>query len=197
MKHPEIFLIPVFALADYYLTLVGAILREKEYGNHYIREHYELNPVWQKAISEKKWINPKQLLLTFIEIAVIFIVVEIGDMPETAYQVLVGFLITGYGILIGNHVGNILAFWHAFRKPDEISGQVSETHAFSSSLSTYYLFIVLLPLVMILIFDPSPFVIGATLNCVLMMATHIIWIWRHKVRNKQANEQYDSPETLH
>ena len=185
MKHPEIFLIPVFALADYYLTLVGAILREKKFGNHYIREHYELNPVWQNVISEKKWFNPKHLLLTIIEIALIFFVIEFGDMPETLYQVFLGFFFAGYGILIGNHVGNILTYWHVIRRPNEISGQVSETHAFSLSMSAYYLIIVLLPLVMVLIFAPSPFVMGATLNCILMIATHIIWIWRNRKKTRE------------
>lgn len=185
MKHPEILLIPVFALADYYLTLIGATLREKNYGNHYKKEHYELNPVWQNAITEKKWINPKQLLLTIIEIALVFIVVEIGDMPETLYQVLLGFLFTGYGILIGNHVGNIFTFWHVTRKPEEITGQVFETHGFSLSKSAYQLITVLLPLVMILIFAPSPFVMGAALNCVLMIATHMIWIGINRKRTRE------------
>jgi len=185
MNYPELLLFPVFGLADYFLTLAGAVLREKKFGNHFKKEHYELNPVWQSAIAEKKWFNPKLLLLTLIEIIVIIFVIAFGDIPEAIYQTLLGFYFVGYGILIGNHLRNILTYWHVNRKPDEITGQVFMTHGLSLSMSLYELIIVLIPLTTISLFAPSPFVMGATINCALQILAHVIWIWND--RRNQGN----------
>lgn len=47
MKHPEVLILPVLMIADYYLTILGSILYSQGYGKHIRFEHYELNPVWQ------------------------------------------------------------------------------------------------------------------------------------------------------
>ena len=180
MKHPEIFLFPVFSLADYFLTLAGTVLEDKKFGNHFKTEHYELNPVWQSVVAEKKWFNPKHLLLTIIEIIAIVFIIEFSDMPETLVDVVLGFFLVGYGILIGRHLNNILTFLHVLRKPGDISGQVSITHVLSLSMSMYKQVVVLLPLVLILLFAPSPFMVGATLACVAQMLIHVLWIFIYR-----------------
>ena len=185
MKHPEVFLIPVFSLADYFLTLVGAVLREKKFGHHFKTELYELNPVWQSVIAEKKWFNPKHLLLTIIETSALVFVIEFGDIPETFVEIVLGFFLVGNGILVGRHLDNILTFWHVIRKPGEISGQVSITHALVLSMSMYKQVVVAVPLILILLFAPSPFMVGATLVCVLQMLMHLIWIWKFKKKQKK------------
>ncbi|MBK8921077.1 MAG: hypothetical protein IPM81_06140 [Saprospirales bacterium] len=58
MKHPELLLLPVFMLADYFLTLAGAIQAEKKYSHHFQTEQYELNPAWQPRL------GPRHLLIT-------------------------------------------------------------------------------------------------------------------------------------
>ncbi len=80
MRHPEALLLPIMMLADYFLTVAGAILREKGYSLHFRDPHYELNPVWQKHIAEKKWLNPRHALLTIALSAMLILLTEIGSM---------------------------------------------------------------------------------------------------------------------
>jgi hypothetical protein len=62
MRHPEVFLVPVLLLLDYFLTVGGSKLAARKYSQHFKFEHYEMNPLWQKTISQGKWLNPKHLL---------------------------------------------------------------------------------------------------------------------------------------
>ena len=64
MKHPEIFLLPVFMLADYFLTIYSAVLLDRRYRDFFKINQYELNPLWQKAVASKTWFNPKHLGIT-------------------------------------------------------------------------------------------------------------------------------------
>src|SRR5262245_6019846 len=57
MLHPEVLLVPVLMVLDYYLTLYGAHLAEQSYRRHFKTEHYELNPIWQRAVARRRWIN--------------------------------------------------------------------------------------------------------------------------------------------
>jgi hypothetical protein len=50
-------------LLDYYLTLYGATLEEKAYGQHFKGGPYEMNPLWQQAVANHRWINPRLLAL--------------------------------------------------------------------------------------------------------------------------------------
>jgi hypothetical protein len=186
MDYPAILLIPVFMLADYYLTLVGYVLREEKYGEHFKIDHYELNPVWQNVVSEKKWFNPRHLLGTiFITILLVY-TLEYEDKPEIMIEFLLGFFLVGTGIIIGNHLRNILMFWHVIRKPDAVAGQVFLDHSFSLSGSMYEYAGVLVPLIMISLFTPSAFVIGAALSCALQMLVHVVWILIYRLKKTRA-----------
>ena len=66
MKHPEVILVPAFMLADYFLTLAGAVLRDRKYSDHFKTEHYEMNPLWQKDVARKKWLNPRHIVLVVV-----------------------------------------------------------------------------------------------------------------------------------
>ncbi len=82
MKHPELILIPILMFSDYFLTVAGAVLKEKKYADHFKFEHYELNPIWQKEIAQKKWLNPKHIVLTIVFSSVLIFLMEFGEMPE-------------------------------------------------------------------------------------------------------------------
>ncbi len=183
MKHPEIFLIPIFGLADYYLTLAGLVLREKKYGDHFQSDHYELNPVWQKTIARKEWFNPFHLFLTAGQTLMIYYVVEIMGMPEDLVAVLFGFYFVGSGMIIGSHLEHILTYWQVIRKPSHLSGQVYTSHSLSLLESMHRSLVLLVPMSLILWFAPSPFVLGGTLFAGLLIVTHGVWIfldWRKR-----------------
>ena len=63
MNYPELLLLPLLMMTDYLLTLVAASIKEKKYADHFKVQHYELNPIWQKDVSHKKWVNPRHIFL--------------------------------------------------------------------------------------------------------------------------------------
>jgi acetolactate synthase-1/2/3 large subunit len=66
VNHPESLLVPALMLTDYWLTVAGARLRDSGYASHFKTPSYELNPLWQKTIAGKRWLNGKHLALTVI-----------------------------------------------------------------------------------------------------------------------------------
>jgi len=110
MNYPEIFLLPVLMFADYFLTVAGNIQRDKKYSEHFKVEHYELNPIWQKSIAEKKWFNVRHILLTISVTAILAGLLEFGDLPDGLVQVISGAWVVLFSIVIGRHLSNILIF---------------------------------------------------------------------------------------
>ena len=68
MLHPEMILVPVLLLADYFLTIQGANAAAGKYSQHFRVRHYQLNPLWQQAIARRKWFNPRHLLLVVVRL---------------------------------------------------------------------------------------------------------------------------------
>ena len=161
MKHPEFLLVPVFMFADYFLTLAGAVLKDRKYGDHFKAEHYELNPIWQKNVARKKWLNPRQIVLVVVSSSILILPMEFVEMPQPFIQAVLGCLLAVLGMVIGRHLSNLMIFRHVIRKPEEISGQVTMSHALLLWVSLYQYLTILVPLALIAIFSPSPFVIGA------------------------------------
>ncbi len=188
MKHPELILVPAFMFSDYFLTLAGAVLKDKKYCNHFKTEHYELNPIWQKQIAQKKWLNPRHIVLTIVISSVLILLAEFGEMPEPFIQGFFGCFLAVYGMIIGRHLSNLMIFRYMIRKPDEISGQVTMTHALLLSLSLYQYLVGFVPLVFIAIFSPSPFVHGASVGAALLLAVHLKWIWKHRKQTEASNK---------
>ena len=188
MKHPELFLVPAFMLVDYFLTLAGAVQREKEYGDHFKAEHYELNPIWQRQVAEKKWFNPKHLLLTVVVTLFLILVTQFSEIPEHFVLGLLGCLLVFFGMLIGRHLSNLMIFRYMIRRPHDISGKVSMTHGLLLSLSLYQYIVVFVPLVVIAFFAPSPFVIGAVLAGVLQVLVHIKWISKYRKKLESSSQ---------
>jgi len=188
MRHPELFIIPAFMLTDYFLTLISQGQRSKRYGDHFKAEHYELNPLWQKAVAQRKWFNPRHLLLTLFLSVLLVLLLESSSMPEPLAQGVLGGLLVFFSSLIGRHLCNLLTFRHINRKPNEISGQVTMTHGFLLSMSLYQYVVVLVPMVLVAVFSPTPFAIGGLCGVVLLLAGHLRWIRRHNRKKKSLDK---------
>jgi hypothetical protein len=176
MKYPELLFIPSFLLVDYYLTIAGAILIEKKYKLHFRMEHYELNPVWQEQVADKKWFNPKHLALTLLLTIVLVAVGELFNLPPNLVRGMTGFVFVFFGIAIGRHIANLLTFWQVTRHPEQISGVVTISHGLSLSISMYQVAVVLFPLLLVTLFSPAPFIIGALLATFFQVLIHLTWI---------------------
>jgi hypothetical protein len=189
MKHPEFFIIPVLMFADYFLTLAGAVLKDKKYADHFKAEHYEMNPVWQKEVEQKKWFNPRHIMLTILISSLLILLVEYGEVDESFTQGMLGCLASIYGMVIGRHLSNLLIFSYINRKPDEIHGEVTMAHTLLLMLSLYQYIVVLVPVLLIAIFSPSPFVTGVLVGVILLQVLHFKWIWMYQKQMKAAKER--------
>lgn len=192
MKHPELFLVPALMLADYYLTLAGAALKDRKYGEHFKTRHYELNPVWQKQVAQLKWFNPRHLLVTALVAALLALVAESGTLPGWLVTGLLGCLLVLFGAVIGRHLSNILTFSYMIRKPDGISGQVTMSHGLLLALSLHQTLIVFLPVALIALFAPGPFTVGALFGGLLHVMIHLVWISKHR-KTKSPENPTDAP----
>jgi len=184
MKYPEIFLLPVLMLADYFLTVVGRIQSEKEYSKHFKMEHYELNPIWQKSIAGGKWFNIRHIFLVILGTLFSSILFEFGDLPYSYIQGFMGALFTVYSVIVARHLSNLLIFQHSIRNPDEMSGQVNMSYSMTLSISAYQCLAALFPMGIIVFFSPTPFVIGALIGLAVLFAAHFGWLRQYKKRLK-------------
>src|SRR5262249_53832041 len=136
MKYPQILLLPVMMFADYFLTVWGAILKERKHSEHFKHEHYELNPIFQKEIAKKKWFNPRHTLVTILVSLGLALLLQFGDIPDAVAEGLLGYFFTLFGAIIGRHLSNILIFKQMARSPNEVSGQIKMSHGMALSIST-------------------------------------------------------------
>jgi len=174
--------------SDYFLTVIGAIQKEKKYDEHFKTQHYELNPIWQEQISQKKWFNPRHIVLTVLVSAVLACLIEFGNMPASFVQGVLGCLFVIFGMIIGRHLSNIMVFRYLVKKPNDISGQVTMAHSFLLSISTYQYLVGVIPVVIIAFFTPTPYVIGGLVGAILILAVHAIWIQKHKSQMETSNK---------
>jgi hypothetical protein len=183
MRHPVVFLAPVLMLLDYYLTLFGSRLADQCYRQHFKVEHYELNPLWQSAVAKRRWLNVRHLILVALLAGILALLAEAVELDATLLNGLLGFIFTVYGLVLGRHLSNILTFAYLGRHPDEIAGEVRLSHRYILSLSTYQQLVAAVPIAMIGIFSPSPFVLGAVAGVLASMLVKTFWLVRAR-RNR-------------
>jgi len=187
MRHPELFLVPVLMLADYYLTLVGFLLYRKGYRNHVKIEQYELNPVWQSSIAKMRWLNPRHLLITALVTGAIYLFLEVCEAPDETAAFLLGICVMSSVVVVGRHLAGLMIFRHAMRHPDQFSGSVQIGYEMTVRTSQYQILATGLPLVVVALLAPSPFVIGGTLSVLFLGLIHGVWLRRY--RKKRAKEE--------
>ncbi len=186
MNHPEVLLLPVLMIADYYLTILGAVLREKEYGKHFIIETYEMNPTYRSVIDKKSLFNLKfvaQVLLNFAILLMcsIFLVSEF----EFIYWIVLGFYLTLYSYIIGLHISNILIFRWVADNPDAIEGDVKLSHGYNLRQSLNFNAVLFFPIILILWFSFSYFVLGSLFAVIYNVMLVLNWISKRKQAEKQ------------
>lgn len=178
MKYPAVLLIPVLMLADYFLTVAGAAASRRGYGRTFRLAHYELNPVWQRDIARRRWLNPRHLLLTFLASGLLIALTESEAVPETVIRPLLGALLAVFAALVGRHLGNLLVFHHLIRRPGDVSGAVSLSHGFSLSNSLYQLVAVIVPVLMLAWLSSDPYVLGGAIGLGSLAFVHLMWMVR-------------------
>ena len=189
MRYPEIILMPIMALVDYFLTVISAIQIEKGYSQHFKTKHYELNPIWQKDIAKKKWFNPRHIFRTIALSLVMMCGLEFLDMPDDFNQAVLGGILITYAMVIGKHLSNLFIFRHFFRHRDEISGQVIMSHKLVLSISMYGSLAFIIPVAMVAIFTQSYFALGGTVGIAALFFHHLKWIRKAKKETTSSCKQ--------
>lgn len=189
MRHPEVLLVPLLMVSDYYLTLLGAYLAEHSYRRRFKTAHYELNPLWQSAIVGRQWINLPHLAGVVLVGGILVLLTDVLELDNVFLNPLLGFVFTCYGLVLGRHLSNILTFVHLARSPDDVTGEVHLSHNFVLSLSIYQLLVAGVPIGFIAIFSPSAFVFGAVAAVVALALVKTLWLARaRKTGSKQIVE---------
>lgn len=189
MKHPEALLLPVFMVTDYFLTVLGAIHREKGYSRHFRLEHYELNPIWQKDVAAKRWINPRHLILTALVSGLLIGLMEGGEfLPafdgtiSVFNEMFLGAALSSFAIIIGRHINNLLIFRHLEHRPHDLTGVLTMTHGFALSTSLYQTIMVFVPLALIAGLSGSTYATGGMIGSGALALAHLSWMRRASKR---------------
>ena len=167
-------------LLDYYLTIFGSMLREKKFSQYIKVEQYELNPIWQRDVARKKFLNLRHLFSVLFVFILLLILTEFLGVNDTIFEVLFGVAVVVYGMIIGRHISNILSFYHVFLKPDHLSGEIIFSHQYVLLTSLYQYLVAVVPLMILAAFLQSPFLIGGTAGAVGFLLIHVLWLIRYK-----------------
>lgn len=174
-------------LLDYFLTVWGSILSGKKHSQHFKMEHYELNPVWQKSIAHRKWFNPKHLGIVTIVTVFCFLWSVAWTGEDHSAEGMFGFVTIFFGSIIGQHLSNICIFHYLFHHGECISGEVTMSHLLALNTARFRGLVLFLPLLLIAIFSPSPFVVGGVCSQIVSFFLNWIWIAKTKAQLRKAN----------
>lgn len=193
MSRPEFALIPTLMFCDYFLTVAGAVLKERGYDQVFEGEAYELNPVWQIDIAQKQWFNPRHTLLTLSITLLLFVIVESDQLSAPFLEGFLGCLCILFGIIIGKHLSNLLIFVWIARQVQRGTGSIAIGEELNLWTSALQYITVLVPMGLIVIFAFHPFALGGLLAVLLILGLHLVWIWRFN-RTKLHELPPDRPE---
>jgi len=198
MHHWEILGVPALMLSDYYLTIKGNLYATKQYKLHFITETYELNPVFRKDVDNFKWFNPRHLAGTVLVTLLLWLASSLED--EDFYRGVLGYSFTIFGLINGRHIGNIVLFRYLIKHPELVEGKIHLSHLFVLKTSQLYLLSIALPVLLLLLMQPSALLIGAFLGCIVIFITHYIWISKYKYKLRHPEEvstgQKEEPATF-
>jgi len=187
MKHPEILLLPFLILSDYLLTLIAVRLKDKKYAQHFKCEALGMHQAYEQVIEQRKWFTSRIFLGKILISVSAIILSEYLPPHQTFVDVFFGAMFVNYALSVGLQLFNIMVYRYVNRRPDEISGQVSIGHAYLLHVSMYLYFVVTIPLAIVAILDPRPFVFGGLASVLLQQAYHLWWIRRYRRKRGATN----------
>jgi hypothetical protein len=169
MPRAEILIVPAMMLADYYLTLWGAGLfgatPERRAG-------YELNPHMIGDVARLKLVNPRHLAATATATVVFWTGAALVDAEWTRF--LVGLMLGAYGVIIGNHLANILDMLSE-RACKGVRGRMKVTYRARLAMGAHRSLGSALPLVLIAAFAPGWLTLGAAAGALVIAVAQIMW----------------------
>ncbi len=176
MAHYEIFLLPLLMIADYYLTLIGASLYKQSYGNYFVLDNYELNPMWQSSVGKSEKFDFRHLFMSIVFTIVFMSFDYYNIINEKILQVLLGYYIVLYSLINAGHLENIFIFKYTNTHPSLLKGKVFINYEMSVKRSQYRVLSLFIPLSIIAFYTKSYFAWGGALSTIGAWLTHSSWI---------------------
>jgi hypothetical protein len=184
MQHPLVLIIPPLMLLDYFLTVVGARLREGGYAEHFKFPDYETNPMFRDVIRKKKWISLKHLCFVALATAACLYWAHAWQGDDPVSEAIFGGVLILFSTIDGFHVSNILTFHWLLRRPDQVTGEVFMTQRYVVHLTRCRTFAMLFPIVVAAALVPSPFLLGGVASVFSLIVGQSFWAWRDSRREK-------------
>ncbi len=179
-----VLIIPLFMLADYYLTLLGET-QSKEYREHYVLKEYEVNPLWQEDVKKRKWFNPKQLALVVVFTAIMYFFIQYLYYEDyMVMQLLMGMFTAPYTIILGRHLSNLLLFRYVRKNPAMMEGKVTIPYQYMLFTSRIMVVPGILMYVVIYAFTQHIFVLGGVIGSLILFFVHYIWARRARKKSE-------------
>lgn len=183
MKYPALLALPVLMILDYYATVLGSVWHDRGYNRHFVSQHYELNPVWQRSIDERNWFNPRHLAFVVLASGGLIALLQRDALPNAWAEGFVGVALGTYAVLLGRHLGNLMIFRYFSNHPNEVTGTVSMAHPLLLAISGTQLAVALVPLVLVALLSGSTYAIGGAIGALAVTAMHLAWL--RKARAEQ------------
>lgn len=164
---------------DLYLTGVGRSMNNKYYEKFFMRETYELNPLWRKSVDKGKKFIFRRFLLSILVTILIILYFEL-NVPIAEILLGGGFFL--YVVINLRHIQNIWTFYYLKNHSDELEGAIKINLAYSiqvNFVSGVYTFLLVFIITLI---NPSLFLIGGT--CMLFIYLIFVKILQWRVRKK-------------
>jgi hypothetical protein len=181
MNHPWLFAIPVLMFTDYFLTVLGAISREKSgYNERMAMQHYELNPGFQKDIQTKRWFNPRHIGLVCLFTGLLIFIDLVGSDIPAVEEFMLGFFASMFLVVIGRHLMNLSIFRSIRLHPEYLSGRIEMSHAYLLEISANQTWQVILPLALVAAVVQTPFAIGCALGPLRLVIALFQWKVQHR-----------------
>jgi hypothetical protein len=179
-----VLVIPLFMMADYYLTLLGNKI-SKEYREHFAMKDYEVNPLWQKDVSRQKWFNPKQLALVAAFTAIFYFFIQyLYDRDYILMQLMMGMITAPYAIILGRHLSNLLLFSFVRKNPGILEGKLMIPYQYMLATSRIMVVPGIFMFIVIYAFTQDFFVLGGTIGSVILFCVHFIWALKARKMKK-------------
>lgn len=125
-------LLPTLMLLDYFLTIWSQKLGRKTWRKHFIVENFELNPMFQEAVSQERWFNPGHFIrATLTSSLFILAVIVLDGQDNVVVNFALGTLLMMFCLINANHVSNLFLYHYANQNPSQLSGTVTMEHQLS------------------------------------------------------------------
>jgi hypothetical protein len=147
----------------------------------------------QKAIDQRKWLDLPYACWVIGWSALLIWLVEFGRLPDGFKQLLLGAFLVIFGILVANHLSNLLLFWYLSNQSGPMASTAVARQQRVVSIAMYHIAPAMVLLVLIAMSTRSNFACGAVLGTILLLCNHLQWARQVKRTDALPHDRLGSP----